>query len=59
MLMNLDEKAINQIVEAVVRKLSEQSAGGGGVQPGKALPKTPSGAQDGVFQDIEDAIRAA
>jgi propionaldehyde dehydrogenase len=59
MLMNLDEKAINQIVETVVRKLSEQSAGGDDAQPGKTLPKTVSGVQDGVFQEIEDAIRAA
>jgi propionaldehyde dehydrogenase len=54
--MSLDEKVINQIVEAVVRKLSEKETDIA-VKPSisDAEPKT----KDGVFQEMDDAIKAA
>jgi acyl-CoA reductase-like NAD-dependent aldehyde dehydrogenase len=57
--MNLDEAVIGQIVEAVMKKLSEQQEG---TSPGKTkedAPKEEPAVADGVFKEIEDAIRAA
>ena len=56
--MNLDEKTVTQIVEAVVQRLTEQP----GVAPTPKTGESPSPAprvRDGVFQDIDEAINAA
>ncbi len=54
--MSLDEKMINQIVETVVKKLSATE--GDILDNKKSLPAGPS-VQDGVFQEMDDAITAA
>lgn len=57
--MKLDERLIHQIVEAVVKRLSE-----GGDAPGEAQEPSPVAREkprvtDGVFRDMEEAIQAA
>ncbi|MCF8063422.1 MAG: aldehyde dehydrogenase, partial [Deltaproteobacteria bacterium] len=57
--MNLDEKTVSQIVEAVVQRLTEQPGGAGDLEAGRSSRPAPQGVRDGVFQDIEDAVNAA
>ena len=54
--MNLDEKTINQIVETVVKKLSDD---GVEIIAREDTPASESEINDGVFQEIEECIRAA
>lgn len=54
--MNLDERVINQIVETVVQKLTEQ---GGEISDTPDVSRAEPDIKDGVFQGIEDALRAA
>jgi aldehyde dehydrogenase len=55
--MGLDEKTITQVVEKVVQKLMEQQAETTG--PAHSIPGKGPDVKDGVFKDMEDAIRAA
>lgn len=57
--MNLDEKAINQIVETVVKRLTERSAKTAETGTAESVPEGRTPVKDGVFQDIEDAVNAA
>lgn len=54
--MNLDEKAINQIVETVVKRLSEN---GIEITAREQIPAAEPDIKDGVFQEMEHAIQAA
>ena len=54
--MGLNEGQIEQIVELVVSRLQQQGAD----LPGpEAVPSRPAGVMDGVFQEMEECIRAA
>ncbi len=55
--MGLDEKIITQVVEKVVQRLMEQQADTAGSE-NKISNKKPD-IKDGVFRDMEDAIRGA
>ena len=55
--MSLDEKVIAQVVEQVVQKLMEQQKEAG--DSDKQAPKKGPDIRDGVFQDMESAIKAA
>ncbi|RLB17379.1 MAG: aldehyde dehydrogenase EutE [Deltaproteobacteria bacterium] len=55
--MGLDEKIITQVVEKVVQRLMEQQADTAGSE-NKISNKEPD-IKDGVFRDMEDAIRGA
>jgi acyl-CoA reductase-like NAD-dependent aldehyde dehydrogenase len=57
--MNLDEQVIQQIVETVVRRLSENQVQGTAKEQGKEVPTERPSVEDGVFRDIEHAIGAA
>lgn len=54
--MNLDEKVISQIVETVVKRLSES---GSEIAAREGIHEGQSGIKDGVFQEIEECIQAA
>jgi len=53
--MTIDEKLVNQIIDTVIERLSSQAPGQGGPVAGVGSPAVT----DGVFQDIEEAIKAA
>ncbi len=55
--MGLDEKVISRIVEKVVRKMMEQQTDSSDSE--NKVPNKETGVKDGVFQHMEDAIRAA
>jgi acyl-CoA reductase-like NAD-dependent aldehyde dehydrogenase len=55
--MSLDEKVIAQVVEKVVQKLMEQQ--NEAADSDKRAPKKGPDIRDGVFQDMESAIKAA
>jgi propionaldehyde dehydrogenase len=54
--MSIDEKMINQIVETVVKKLSENPVV---INHNTDSPNTGPLVKDGVFQEMDDAIKAA
>lgn len=54
--MNLDEKVISQIVETVVRRLSENKFEIAGRED---IPAAEPAIKDGIFKEMEEAIRAA
>jgi len=54
--MKFDEKLVDQIVERVVRKLAEKSSEG---SQKLLTPDDDSDTVDGVFQNMEDCVKAA
>ncbi|MEW5722332.1 MAG: aldehyde dehydrogenase [Thermodesulfobacteriota bacterium] len=57
--MSLDEQTIERIVDTVVRRLEKRAAGPSGKPATAATPAPAAGVSDGVFEDMEECIRAA